>query len=122
MYQFEWRVPAFNGTYGATHGAEVPFIFGNVAAASGFHARPEQYRLLEKRMVAAWSAFAHSGNPNNAYLPEWPPYSAASRGTMCFGRAGTDSNDCSIEYDPGSAGRLAMQAINAHRSGDTRSL
>jgi para-nitrobenzyl esterase len=124
MYQFQWRVTAYGGTYGATHGAEVPFVFGNVASATGFQAEPAQYRLLQTRMVAAWTAFARTGNPNHADLPDWPAYSIAHRSTLCFGHSTTNShsaasrNDCSVLHDPGSAGRLAMAALGAHRSID----
>jgi para-nitrobenzyl esterase len=127
MYQFQWRIPAHNGIYGATHGAEVPFVFGNVARASGFQAAPGCYQPLEQRMLDAWTSFARSGNPNHAHIPDWPPYSAPNRSTMCFGSAvlndphAPNSDDCIVMNDPRSAGRLAMAAIDAHRSGDTSS-
>jgi para-nitrobenzyl esterase len=125
MYRFQWRIPAHGGMYGATHGAEVPFTFGNVVRANGFLAEPSSYQTLEQRMSAAWASFARSGNPNHADLPYWPPYSAPNRSTMYFGGAApgaqqtADSNDCIVMHDPDSAGRLAMRAIDAHRCIDT---
>jgi para-nitrobenzyl esterase len=124
MYQFCWRIPACGGTFGATHGAEVPFIFGNVARATGFAAAPSHYRSLEKKMLAAWSSFARSGNPNHVDLPEWPVYSADDRSTMCFGQTAsgekTSSDECVVVRDPGRAGRLAMRAIDSHRRVEAR--
>lgn len=121
MYQFRWRITAYGGIYGATHGAEVPFVFGNVARATGFQAEPAQYQLLQRRMMAAWTAFARTGNPNHADLPDWPEYSATHRSTLCFGHSTTNShsaatrNDCSVLQDPDGAGRLAMTTLSAHR-------
>lgn len=124
MYQFRWRIPAHGGMYGATHGAEVPFVFGNVASAPGFLAEAADYQTLEQRVVAAWTSFARNGNPNNPELPDWPRYSMPNRSTMCFGgavRPATATSDCFVMDDPGSAGRIAMAAIEAHRCIDTPS-
>lgn len=120
MYRFQWRVPAHEGFFGAMHGAEVPFVFGNVAKASGFNARPAQYQRLEQRIVSAWTSFARTGDPNHADLPGWPPYSIHSRDTLCFGSDrpngnDIDQNDCTVQQDPNSTGRLAMSVIDAHR-------
>lgn len=128
MYQFQWRIPAHSGMYGATHGAEVPFVFGNVANATGFQAEPACYQALEQRMVAAWTSFARNGNPNHPELPDWPPYSVPSRSTMCFGHATSHArgsmaaDNCVVINDPGSAGRLAMAAIDARRHDDIPSM
>lgn len=87
MYLFNWGLPACGGRYGAMHGAEVPFVFGNVAAARGFEAQPAQYRALEERISTAWTTFARHGDPNHPGLPHWPRYDAHTRQTMRLGNA-----------------------------------
>jgi para-nitrobenzyl esterase len=39
---------------------------------------------LSRQISGAWAAFARSGNPNHAGLPEWPAYTLAERATMVF--------------------------------------
>jgi para-nitrobenzyl esterase len=52
-------------------------------------------------MSRTWLAFAHTVNPNNERIPNWPPYSAAQRPTMMF------DNQCRVENDPYGAERRA---------------
>lgn len=94
MYRFDWRpadVPRDpKRNLGATHVADVPFVFGSLDTRWIPHADPaapgelEARRALSDRMIAAWSAFAHSGDPNVAGAPEWPAYTAADRHTMLW--------------------------------------
>ncbi|MBB2899767.1 para-nitrobenzyl esterase [Kineococcus radiotolerans] len=88
LSRFTWRSPALGGRFGATHGLDVPFAFGNPRAMELFlHAvpvlplarrvpgAPSRLRgvfptpaaaALSRRMVAAWTSFAASGDPG------WP--------------------------------------------------
>ena len=40
---------------------------------------------LSDTMQAAWIAFAKTGNPNHATIPDWPLYEPEKRATMQFG-------------------------------------
>lgn len=52
-------------------------------------------------MSAAWLAFARTGNPSVAVLPDWPAYDGKLRVTMLF-------NDvCEIAFDPAARERAA---------------
>jgi para-nitrobenzyl esterase len=53
-------------------------------------------RLLDGIAWAALpsTAFARSGSPNNAKIPDWPSYSHAKRETMLF------NNECRVVNDP----------------------
>jgi para-nitrobenzyl esterase len=42
-----------------------------------------RYRLQEATM-AAWAAFARTGNPSNPLLPIWPAHTLDRRATMVF--------------------------------------
>ena len=39
---------------------------------------------LARTMSDAWIAFAKTGDPNTAALPDWPRYDIAARPTMIF--------------------------------------
>jgi para-nitrobenzyl esterase len=86
-YQFDRAAPGREAA-GATHGAEVPYVFGRLGAnyAAADHD-------LSAAMQTYWTNFAKSGNPNGANLPTWPKFDSASRGYLEF----TDNGPVSRE-------------------------
>ncbi|GAB3378642.1 carboxylesterase family protein [Spongiibacter taiwanensis] len=60
------------GTY---HGAEMPYVFGYNSFAG--RVGNEQQRRTRSLVMDYWSAFARSGTPSAAELPQWPRYSEA---------------------------------------------
>lgn len=60
---------------GATHAAELPYLFGGQGGAP---LTPEQQELA-RQMRAAWLAFAATGDPSTADLPEWTTGGAVMR-------------------------------------------
>ena len=50
--------------------------------------------MLADKMAAAWVAFAKTGNPNAAGLPEWPAFTSETCATMIF------DQQCRVENDP----------------------
>jgi para-nitrobenzyl esterase len=66
--------------------------------------RPDRQALAD-RMHAAWLAFARSGDPSTALLPDWPSYDLSRRATMIF------DDVCRIEDDPAAAERLLWEGI-----------
>ena len=106
MYLFSWPLPAMGGRFRAGHGADVPFVFENLNAATcliGPTSRSMQH--LVDQMSGAWTAFARTGNPNHAGLPQWPPYDVTKRTTMIF------NNESTVVDDPAKDERLAMAAL-----------
>ena len=82
-YRFDWdEQPApFDAIYGAAHGFDVPFIFGNFGpslfgAVMTTRANAAGRRALALAMMDSVAAFARTGNPNHAGLgmawPAWP--------------------------------------------------
>ncbi len=69
LYHFTYvtRVGTQSGL-GAFHGSEIPFVFGNSAMPT------PQERALSDAMMAYWTSFAKSGDPNAGTLPTWPAY------------------------------------------------
>ena len=87
LYHFT-RVPptALGATLGASyHGGELVYVFDTMTAgpgASGGQPHPmatdgewtETDRQLSETMMAYWTQFAATGNPNRDDLPAWPTY------------------------------------------------
>ena len=93
VYLFAWETPVLNGRLRSCHTLEIPFVFNNLADAPLTGADPGRLALGE-RMARAWIAFAKTGRPGHAGLPDWPAYSRVERPTMIF------DNDCRVENDP----------------------
>jgi para-nitrobenzyl esterase len=93
MYLFTWASP--NGSLGACHGIELPFVFGTfdapLARLSGDGA---EARSLGSAVQDAWLSFARDGRPQSMALPEWPTYDADRRSTMALG------SSCAVEDAP----------------------
>jgi para-nitrobenzyl esterase len=97
-YLFTYVSPILDGRYGATHGAELPLVFGNYRPGD-----TADSRQLGSTMRRTWANFVRRGDPNNASLPHWPTYTPAERQTMLF------NIECKVVTDPAAAERLAWE-------------
>lgn len=104
VYRFDWGTRSSTHPdldVGALHGAELGFVLG---APEGW---PEIYgaegagvpRGLVEVMMDAWLAFAKTGDPGHAGLPEWPAYAPATRPTMVFD-ADEVTSTSAVAFDP----------------------
>lgn len=59
--------------YGASHGSEIPFVFGNLIDRNGI-IFTEKDKGVAKMMNSYWVNFAKNGNPNGEGLPLWPMF------------------------------------------------
>ena len=84
MYLFTWETPVFGGILKACHALEIPFVFDTLANAAMFTGDAAERQGIADAMHAAWIAFARTGDPNVAALPEWPAYDTQRRATMRF--------------------------------------
>ena len=80
VYYFDHRTPAMPD--GATHGAEMAYVFGNLDTHNG--APPAAEATLSDRMMSYWVNFAKSGDPNGAGLPTWPVFTENTQQVMYF--------------------------------------
>jgi para-nitrobenzyl esterase len=83
LYYFSRVSPALAAKgMGATHGAEIFYIFGTAPSRMEF---TPQDAALSQTMRSAWIRFARSGDPNGNGLPAWPTYQAAKDEHLEFG-------------------------------------
>jgi para-nitrobenzyl esterase len=72
---------------GAFHSAEVPYVFRHVGLAG--HARDWDWTATDAHLSDAisslWLAFAETGNPNRAGLPQWPAFDETAPVALHFG-------------------------------------
>lgn len=105
VYRFDWETPSGGGHMHSPHSEEIPFAFDNInAAPRGVEQMPTAQPLADK-VSAAWAAFARTGDPNNAKLPNWPRYTVQSRDTLIF------NNDIHVVSDPDREQRLAIEKV-----------
>ena len=78
VYHFSRSSPHHQWTgLGATHTAELPYLFGNLqfAARNGNLATLQLVdRQLSQAMMRYWTRFAATGDPNTDGLPVWPAF------------------------------------------------
>ena len=76
FYLFSQASPDKN--LGSCHAIDLPFVFDNPSE----EIEPKPSAKLVKQVQATWVSFATTGNPNNALIPDWKPYTADDRQTM----------------------------------------
>ncbi|MFJ9390842.1 carboxylesterase/lipase family protein [Nocardioides sp. NPDC101246] len=68
-YQFAWRPATYDGSLGACHTLEIPFVFDTLDDPWGIELRGgDAPQALADQMHAAWVAFVADGDPG------WPAY------------------------------------------------
>lgn len=90
-YRFTWKAPFKGGLFGAFHGMDSGFLWGNYqpeVVGSGPAAD-----TLSRNMQDAWIAFARTGAPGGKGLGRWPVYGEL-RETMLLGE------QCEVQEAP----------------------
>lgn len=84
LYHFTFTPPWMKRRgLGCFHGAELPFLFGNLPGV--LRTQADHKRLMDT-MMKGWVRFAATGSPNGPGLPEWPAYDVKTDPHMEFGR------------------------------------
>ncbi|HJW40414.1 MAG TPA: carboxylesterase/lipase family protein [Rhizomicrobium sp.] len=81
-YQLDWACP--DPKRRAQHMTDIPLAFDNTAQPGAITGDTARARAMAAILSETFIAFAKTGNPNNATLPKWTPYSLARRETMVF--------------------------------------
>jgi para-nitrobenzyl esterase len=61
------------GDWGAFHGSELPFVFGNMTFL-GMKFPYANNKKVSRKVMGLWAGFAHTGVPSYEDAPAWPPY------------------------------------------------
>jgi para-nitrobenzyl esterase len=109
VYEVDWPSPVAGGRFRAPHTVDIPFFFDNLALAPGMvGASPEDIERaqpLATAMSESLIAYAKTGDPNHAGLPQWPPYDLTHRPTMIW-----NTPPLVIDNPRGNERELASQA------------
>jgi para-nitrobenzyl esterase len=90
------KSPIMKDALGSCHGLEISFVFGNLhkPEANIFCGEGKEVEKLSEQMMDCWIAFAKTGDPNHAGIPNWSSYDLEKRSTMILGR------EVKLEEDP----------------------
>jgi len=89
-YMFTWQSPVNDGSLGACHGMELPFMFNNIALARTLTGGGKDAYKMADKISSAWINFVKTGNPSCKELPAWEVYSPVEGATMIF------DNECEV--------------------------
>lgn len=110
-YRLMWRTPVEGGRRITPHSLDLPFVFDNVRFAPDMVGEPtDETEALAHAMSESWIAFARTGDPNNAAIPEWAPYDLDRRAVMHF-----DVPPVAVD-DPHREERLAMSRYETQQA------
>ena len=83
LYQFSRRPDTAKARkLGAFHGVDLAYVFGTLTKKEGYDTTDSQ---LAAAMMAYWTNFAKTGNPNGSGLPNWPAYAKQSERILNLG-------------------------------------
>lgn len=71
---------------GATHAIERPYVFGTLNTLP--YPVEDRDRAASRTMMAYWTAFARSGDPNGRGRPTWPRAAEGDTRLLLFGNSG----------------------------------
>lgn len=113
LYRFSYVAQSIrDAVAGARHAAELPYVFGTLAATYGT-AVTSQDTAVSQLMTAYWAQFAKTGNPNGDRRTSWPAYSSTGNGLLDFTAAGAAS---AFEPDPLKAQLDLVQAVSDQKA------
>jgi para-nitrobenzyl esterase len=102
-YRLLWRTPVEGGRRISPHSLDLPFVFDNVDVAADMVGEPTAATAaMADAMSESWLAFARTGDPTNAVVPDWAPYDLDRRTVLHF-----DTESRAVQ-DPHREERLAM--------------
>ena len=82
-------------------------VFDNVAKSAAMSGTGEEAQAIADMMSESWLAFARSGDPNHAGVPQWPAYTSSNRAMMLF------DVTPEVKIDPHGEQRAVLTALAA---------
>jgi para-nitrobenzyl esterase len=109
LYFFDWHSPVHNNRMGAYHTLDIPFVFYNMDKGASMTGSDQGRYELGHVMSAAWAAFARTGDPNHADMPNWPAFNPSDYPTMMFGKT------VRMQNDPNRETRMVLEDLRRGR-------
>ncbi|MET0579771.1 MAG: carboxylesterase family protein, partial [Ilumatobacteraceae bacterium] len=100
-HEMAWPTPVLDGSLGACHGLDLPFLFDDLGHP-GF-VGPEPPQAVADDLHGLCVRFASGGDPNGGRLPPWPVYDSASRSVMRL------HETSGVVHDPRAAERIVWE-------------
>jgi len=82
VYRLTWETPIGGGMLRTPHTLDIPLMFDNAVESAALVGTGEDAQIMAEMMSDAWIAFAKTGTPSSALLPEWKAYTPTSRNVM----------------------------------------
>ncbi|MEL7737960.1 carboxylesterase/lipase family protein [Citromicrobium bathyomarinum] len=82
VYRLTWETPIGGGMLRTPHTLDIPLMFDNAKESAALVGTGEDAQTMADMMSDAWIAFAKTGTPSSALLPEWKAYTPAARNVM----------------------------------------
>ena len=82
VYRLTWETPIGGGMLRTPHTLDIPLMFDNAKESAALVGTGEDAQTMADVMSDAWIAFAKTGTPSSALLPEWKPYTPSARNVM----------------------------------------
>lgn len=82
VYRLTWETPIGGGMLRTPHTLDIPLMFDNAEESAALVGTGEDAQIMADMMSDAWIAFAKTGTPSSALLPEWKAYTPANRNVM----------------------------------------
>jgi para-nitrobenzyl esterase len=92
-YSFDFQPPLLRLLGGSPHGLEVAYALGTLRKIVPFPLNVLMHRhnqTVSQLMMAYWTNFAKTGNPNSGGELEWPRFRQGGEETLVFGNSGLD--------------------------------
>ncbi len=101
VYRYFFALPNPGDRYhsvagGAFHSDDIEYVFGTLDSRLDAVWRPED-RKLSNEMMAYWTNFAKTGDPNGSDLPKWPKYGPTEWQTMRLDKTSAAAPDAKRE-------------------------
>ncbi|MCR2833516.1 carboxylesterase/lipase family protein [Parerythrobacter lacustris] len=82
VYRLTWETPVGGGILRSPHTLDIPLMFDNAAESTALVGSDEGAAMMAQMMSDAWIAFAKTGKPSSALLPDWQAYTQTKRMVM----------------------------------------
>jgi para-nitrobenzyl esterase len=92
VYQVDFQSPT-QPRRGAPHTMDIALAFGTLEAAGSFTGTGRGARAASATLMAAFTHFARSGDPNGGGVPRWPQYRLPQRATLLVDAASRAADD-----------------------------